>query len=193
MSKNHLTDDQVKAILQVLEDTIKGGPWDTSNFLKVIGKTLQDYHNELTKLYNESNELKAKSNQLLGRETNPNQQEVFISLYTSDGSNIQAWERIILNLPRQMISRPIYANEEDVKNLIKSKENKLNEGYIAIFVDKNSILNLPPDKMPQDRFGKQLLTLRDRSLDLNNIHYFVHLSGTYRYQRGRLLMSNVER
>ncbi|MGQ3888111.1 Dot/Icm secretion system protein IcmQ [Legionella sp. CNM-1927-20] len=191
MSKNHLTDDQVKAILKILDDAISQGPWEATNLLKVIGKTLENFRSELLEEVSRIEETKKQN--ILGRAPSPNQQEVFISLYTTDGSNIQAWERIILNLPRQMISRPIYANEEDVKNLIKSKENKLNEGYIAIFVDKNSILNLPPDKMPRDRFGKQLLTLRDRSLDLNNIDYFVHLSGTYRYQRGRLIMANLER
>ncbi|STX50627.1 IcmQ protein [Legionella busanensis] len=193
MSKYHLNEKQIKAILKILADASNRGPWEASNFLKVIGKTFQDFHDQLAAQLEKINKATAGSNTLFGRAVNPNQQEVFISLYTMDGSNIQAWERIILNLPKQMISRPIYANEEDVKSLIKSKENKLNEGYIAIFVDKNSILTLPPDKMPRDRFGKQLLTLRDRSLDLNNIHYFVHLSGTYRYQRGRLLMTSVER
>ncbi|WP_419420330.1 Dot/Icm secretion system protein IcmQ [Legionella sp. D16C41] len=192
MSKNHLTDDQIKAILQILEDAIKGGPWDASNFLKVIGKTLQDYHNELTRLYNESKAIKDQSGYGAGRALNENQQEVFISLYTSDGGNIQAWERILFNLPKQIISRPIYAQEEDVKNLIKSKENKINEAYVSIWVDKDTILNLPPDKAPRDRFGKSLLTLKDRSIDLNNIDYFAHLSGTYRYQRGRLIMANIE-
>ena len=44
------------------------------------------------------------------------QQEIFVSLYSSEGSNIQSWKHVAAEFPRHMISRPIYANEEDISN-----------------------------------------------------------------------------
>ena len=189
MNNNDLTEQQIKAILKLLENAINQGPWEGSNFLKVIGKSLHDFHSKLATHLDSAEQLKNKPSHVGSKSPNQNQQEVFISLYTTEGNNIQAWERILINLPRHMISRPIYENEEDVKNLVKSKENKLNEAYVSIFVDKSYILSVPPDRAPRDKFGKVLLTLRDKSLDLNHVNYFVHLSGTYHYIRGRLIMA----
>lgn len=114
------------------------------------------------------------------------QQEVYVSLYSSDGTNLQSWERIIANLPRQMISRPIYSDEEQVRALIKSKENKVNEGYVAIYINKTDIIPLSQDKTLYDRLGSPLLTLKDRSLNTENITRFIHTSGQYTYYKGRL-------
>ena len=86
-----------------------------------------------------------------------------------------------------MISRPIYADEEDVKAVLKTKENKQNEAYVAIYINQSDILPLPPDKASVDKLGKVLLSLKDKTLNLDNISRFVHLSGVYRYANGRLI------
>ncbi|WP_058533113.1 Dot/Icm secretion system protein IcmQ [Legionella saoudiensis] len=187
--KEILSDQQNEAILQALDEAINNGPWDESNFLRAIGKNLNDIRE------NFANQLGTRTKAQIQAETQlanrmalrSGQQEVFVSLYSADGSNIQSWERIVANLPRQMISRPIYAAEEHVKEIIKTKENKINEAYLGIFINQNSVIPLPPDKALTDKLGNQLLTLKDRTLDLDNISRFVHVSGVYHYSRGRLL------
>lgn len=186
--KDRLSDEQNEAILKALEEAIAQGPWDQSNFLKVIGKNLNEIRDEFL------NQLGASSHAQLKAETHlanrmalrSGQQEVFISLYSSDGGNIQSWERIVSNLPRQMISRPIYADEEDIKALLKTKENKLNEAYVAIYINQSDILALAADKAPVDKLGKTLLTLKNKTLTLENISRFVHHSGVYKYAQSRL-------
>jgi intracellular multiplication protein IcmQ len=103
---------------------------------------------------------------------------------------MQSWERILMNLPKQMISRPIYADEMDLQSLIRTKENKTNEAYVCMHVNQSDILPLPKDKVPIDKLGKSLLTLKDKSLRLDSIRYFVHQSGSYQYSRGRLIKSS---
>ena len=98
----------------------------------------------------------------------------------------EKWERIVNNLPKQIISRPIYADEENANQLIRSKENKLNEAYVAIYINQSDIIPMG-DKTPTDRLGKPLLTLKDKSLSLNNINRFVHVSGVYQYLAGKLI------
>ena len=50
--KNELTDQQIAAILKVLDEAIEQGPWDASNFLKVIGKNLREARDQFS---NQSN------------------------------------------------------------------------------------------------------------------------------------------
>ncbi|KTD67786.1 IcmQ protein [Legionella steelei] len=189
MANENFTKEHNDAILKALDYAIQNGPWDKSNFLRSIGNRLIGIRDNFSKKINMRSQSQIQSDTNLANRLalRGNQQEVFISLYTSDGSNIQSWERIIINLPRQMISRPIYGSEEQVQELIKSKENKQNEAYVGIYINNTDMIHLAPDKILHDRLGSPLLTLKDRSLDLENITRFVHISGVYKYSRGRLI------
>lgn len=189
MEKNTFTKEHNDAILKALDYAIQNGPWDKSNFLRSIGNRLIGIRDNFAKKINERSQEQIRADAHLANRLalRSGQQEVFVSLYSSDGSNLQSWERIIANLPRQMISRPIYANEEQVQALIKSKENKQNEGYVAIYINETDIIHLSADKTLMDKLGSPLLTLKDRALNVDNITRFVHLSGHYKYSRGRLI------
>lgn len=190
--KDQLSDEQNEAVLKALNDAIEKGPWDQSNFLKVIGKNLIEIRDDfLSQLGSLSKaQLKAESHLANRIALRRGQQEIYISLYSSDGNNIQSWERIVANLPRQLVSRPIYADEEDVKAALKIKENKQNEAYLAIYVNQSDILTLAPDKTAVDKLGKMLLNLKDKVLNLDNISKFVHQSGVYRFEQNRLIKSS---
>ncbi len=187
--KDDLTEQQTATIMKALDEAIEHGPWSESNFLRVIGKNLREirdaFANQLLVPGQEKSKMAAHlANRIALRS---GQQEIFVALYSSDGNNIQSWERILTNLPKQMISRPIYASEEDIKNIIKTKENKNNEAYVAMYISQSDILPMAEDKIPLDKLGKQLLTLKDKSLSLDNISCFVHISGDYQYDQGRLI------
>lgn len=191
--KNELTKQQIDAILKAFDKAITTGPWDKSNFLRVIGKNLKELRDNFANQLGSNQDLAKSTREALPAKRNlqeTGQQEIFIALYSSEGSNLQSWERILANLPRQIVSRPIYDNEEGVKALIKSKENKVNEAYVAAYIAQADILSIPQDKRPLDRFGKPLMSLKDRSLSLDNIIRFVHISGNYQYTKGRLIKTN---
>ncbi|AWN75385.1 TPA: Dot/Icm secretion system protein IcmQ [Legionella anisa] len=189
MKEDNYAEEHNEAILKALDYAIQNGPWDKSNFLRSIGNRLIGIRDNFVKRISARSDAQIRADAHLANRLalRSGQQEVFVSLYSSDGSNLQSWERIIINLPRQMISRPIYANEEQVQALIKSKENKLNEGYVAIYINQTDIINLSADKTLSDKLGSPLLTLKDRALNVENITRFVHLSGVYKYSRGRLI------
>jgi intracellular multiplication protein IcmQ len=188
MEKDLLSNEQITAILDALDEALRNGPWEKSNFLRVMGKNLQELRDNFAKKANAPSSAQIKSDSLLAHRQSlrESQQEVFVSVYCADGTNIQSWEKIVMNLPRQMISRPIYADETQVKDLIKSKVHKENEAYVGIFVNKTDILHLSADKTLVDKLGSSLLALKDKSLDLENITRFVHMTGVYNYSRGRL-------
>lgn len=185
--KDNLSKAQTNAVLQALDDAIAKGPWDESNFLRVIGKNLQEIRERLASEV-AKNTLTVGSNRLDSRNRRQQGfQEVYIALYSSEGNQLQSWERILANLQRQMISRPIYSDEENVRSLIKTKENKLNEAYVAIDINPADILVMNSDKIMYDKLGKPLLNLKDRSLNLDHVNRFVHMSNTYTYVKGRLV------
>ncbi|ASQ45258.1 Dot/Icm secretion system protein IcmQ [Legionella clemsonensis] len=191
--KDKLTPEQAYVILKALDDAIAEGPWEESNFLRVIGKNLREIRQNFADRIGSTTELpqsNVAANRGEGAVLQSGQQEIFVGLYSTEGNSVQAWERILANLPRQIISRPIYTNEQDVKNFIKSKENRINEAYVVAYVNESDVLQMAPDKAPVDRFGRPLLTLKDRSLNLDNIVRFVHLSGVYRYVKGRLIKNS---
>ena len=184
-----LSDAQNEVILKALNDAIEKGPWEQTNFLKVLGKNLVEIRDNFLNQLGANNQAQLKiESQLANRiALRSGQQEIYISLYSADGANLQSWEKIVTNLPKQMISRPIYADEEDVKAVIKTKENKKNEAYVAIYINQTDILALSSERSSIDKLGKPLLNIKDKTLNLDNLSRFIHSSGVYRYANGRLI------
>lgn len=189
MEKNKLSEKQVHTILTSLRELLERGPWNKSAFLRVIGKKLQKTYDDFAVRAGraEQAELHQSTQHNTKQELLETQQEVFIALYSSDGANIQSWEKILTNLPRQSISRAVYAKEDAIKHVFKERRNQLNEAYVVMFVTRDAILPTPMDKTPKDRFGTELLTLKDKALVLDNVIRFVHATGVYTYKKGRLI------
>ena len=192
--KDQLSEQQAEAILQALDDAIEKGPWEESAFLKVIGKNLREIRDKFAMQLNLPAQQEVETATHLANQAalRSDQQEIFIALYSTNGGNMLTWERIIANLPKQMISRPIYANEKDVKDIIKTKVNKTNEAYVSMYVNQTDILFTEAEKTPKDKLGKALLSLKNKSLILDNVNRFVHESGVYKLTHARLVKNVVQ-
>ena len=81
----------------------------------------------------------------------------------------------------------MYGEEEAINKVFKARGNPLNEAYVVMHVAREAILTTPMDKTPKDRFGTELLTLKNKALALENMIRFVHATGVYRYKKGRLI------
>lgn len=192
--ENDPLEEIVKKALNSVDETIKNGPWNESNFLRMIGKGLGKIRDDIAGLLSDS----APNMQVASNLTNRvaarvGQVELFIGLYCSDGFNVFSWERIVVNLPDQMVSRPVYAHEEDIKEMIRGKSNKINEAYISAFVDTDAIIHLPPEKTLYDKLNKPMVSLKDGAVRLDNLHRFVHLTGIYDFGSGRLVKQTASK
>lgn len=189
MKKNKLSDKQTHAILTSLRELLERGPWANSAFLRVLGKKIQKIHDDFSARVESarqgSSHQSAQHN--LKQEPSETQKEVFVALYSSDGANLESWEKILINLPRQTISRPVYGEEEAIQKILKDKKTPVNDAYVVIYIDQASLLITTPDKTPKDRFGTELLTLKNKALSLDQMLRFVHTSGVYTYKKGRLI------
>ncbi len=180
---------KAEKLLKALDEAIANGSWDETNFILIIGKKLRVMRDTLAAQLKHLDEEPTGSASFLARQMamQSTLKQVFVGLYSLEGVSLLAWERIIANLRRQMVSRPVYENETDIQAMIKTKEKKINEAYVSIYVDPNSILDLGNEKMPIDKLGKPMLVLKDNAINLDNIDYFMHLTGKYRYIRGKLI------
>lgn len=180
---------KAKQTLQALDESLAAKSWNESSLIIMIHKKLSLMRADLAAKIAKFEEGETESPEYLAHRAHlsTSHKLVYISLYSLEGINIGSWEKIIANLQRQIVSRPVYANEKDVQNIIKTKEKKINEAYVSFYVDKLDILDLHADKVPLDKLGKPMLVLKDNAINLENIESFFHVSGKYRYSRGRLV------
>lgn len=181
--KTSLSPEQVKNIQDAIKKMLSSEAWDKAVVLRVIRQQLQVLSDKFDKAALEA----FAPDELAAVVTHEEKQLVFISVYASEGKNLEAWQRLIMNLPRQYISRPIYAREEDAQYAARNKGIAMNEGYVAIWVDKSNIMPSSNQLFDlKDKFQHALITLKDRAIDLNNIEFFWVNSIQYTFQNGRL-------
>ena len=150
-----------KEFLSALDKSIASGSWDETTFVLIIGKKLKEMREKLAEdIKNAEDETDLSSDFLYKNLAMQNSlREVYIALYSLEGSRLQSWEQIIINLRKQMVSRPVYATEEEAVAIIKTKEKKINEAYVSVFVKEEDVLHMPADKAPVDKLGQNMLVL----------------------------------
>ncbi len=185
-----LSKDQTDGVLAALDKALAQGPWSASTFLSLIGKKLQTIRDDFARLHDISDvnvETTSPHSIKQRLDSRARMKKIYIALYAFDGSNLQSWERIISNLPSQVISRPVYENEEDVILAIRNKGNPVNEAYVSIYIEPSDILDQVAEKVAVDKSGKPLLALKGKAITLENFDAFVHTSGSYQFIKGRLI------
>lgn len=189
-----------RELLKALDNTIEKGPWDKSIFLGTIGKKLKEirfnFKNRLRFLDPSFEEVDAEEIPKIAApivETaipsllpGADQIEAFVSLYNVDGGNLQKWEKLLQTLDKQIVTRPVYGSEQEIRGVLRAKTVRKNDAYAAFFVNKSDIIQPRDGKSPTDRLGNVLLILKDAALKLENITRFCHESGIYTFRSNTL-------
>lgn len=177
-------------IIKSLENIIQNGRWEGSLFLKNILKRLQKYRESI-----EIQEELETSEAISETSTIPEQKEgyerIYIELYQAACENLSNWAKTIKDLSRHYVSRPIYKNEQDVQELIRSKRSRT-DAYVTVWVKKKDIVILPPQLRTKDRLGHELIKVKENSIELENIIEFVHDKISYLYSDGQLIVKEVK-
>lgn len=179
-----LTIEEVQKVQEIMNQLLTEKDWEQASYLKILRQELEKIYSTFNTLanqvYSQVNEETEARAQFLNFDKS-NFQLVYISIYSSEGENLDAWQRILFNLPKQFITRAIYENEYDVQDAIKQAPVFVNAAYVAVWVDKNAILSTEGFPPQLDKIGHQLLNLRDRSVQLNKIDYFWNNMSKYRW------------
>jgi hypothetical protein len=97
---------------------------------------------------------------------------VYVYLYNAQGILIQTWKNMLIPklFYEYSINRPIYGKKDEIEQLVRTKVNKVQHGYLAVVVKKNSII--PTDV--KDAFGGQIIKVKEGSLHLDRLVAFTH-------------------
>lgn len=169
--------------LEYLHGCVQEWPKGSSLFLDLVGEKLRLME---TQLIDEITPQLPKSDAETKRQDAEasKQNEVYVALYQFDGHNLDKWAQILNTISFQGVSRPIYAKEEEVCSMIRGKEKREKEAYAVVKVPDGTII---PGTTSQDKQGYPLLHLKQGTLQSKLIFKFVHVSGQYLWQNGKLI------
>lgn len=181
-------------LINILNDLLSTGDWQASLFLRTAQKKIESIYQQavaLSEEFDRENTRSASDEHAV--RTRQGYIKIYVSLYQSDPHNLVKWENTLRSIKEYSINRPIYRFEEHIQEMIRAKHGSSNEGYVVIYVEPTDIIPAYAGKIIQDRFGHELLTLRDNSLQPKNIIEFVHQGRRYFYKESKLLLKSETR
>lgn len=167
-------------LLEALNEVMEKGQWHSSLFLRNILKQLQELHMQVTHEFTEVDEEEreeAITNNLQQRqalaEEREGYQRAYITLYQAYSDQLDRWFTAIKMLDKYSASRAAYHSVQDVENMIRQKQSKC-DAYVIVWVKETDILPVGEAGVLKDRWGYELMTLKEGSFSLKNVIEFVH-------------------
>lgn len=176
-------------ILAALDKAIDTGHWEGGLLFDMAGKDLRRLRETLGEQFQLTVLTAEKSSGASAEVTvAAGEVSVYVALYLANGDKLPEWERVLGLLSTKSIGRPIYQNENDVRAFIASRPMRTKDAYVVVHVKEGDIIK-PRDRdyYNKDRTGRPLLLVKEEAIKINNIVKFVHNTGTYHYDNGRLV------
>lgn len=173
-----------RRLVVLLDELLEKDYWQDSLFLQAAEQEIRSLRSkivadfQLVALLGESQSAK--------QPVSANSLQIYVALYQSDGSNFTKWAQMLSAIGALSISRPIYRYERDIKSCMRGMEKKPNHAYAVISVKSEDVLS-DAGNPPKDRHGHELLMIKDKGIQANNIISFVHLTGRYTFENGTLI------
>ena len=174
-------------LIELADRVLKSGNWDDSLFLNNTVKPLKALREQVQQTIDfiqYGNQQASNDDLVLDDETTT----VFISLFQSQGDDLQRWEMQLRSLPRYILGRPIYATEQSVEKLIRLKVVKTPEAYAKVAVEKSLMQADGLSLKRTDRHGSELVNLMPGAVRTQNILEFVHQGKRYYWRDGTLVL-----
>lgn len=188
MTNDKLTKEQIEEIANALDRVVEDLPWGQSVFLSALGKKFEkirdEFKQDVANIISDPQKLEIEKKDRFA--INSKQTEVYVGMYNAQGTDLSQWAKVISNLVSQCVSRPMYSTQAAVKEMVRSKANLMNEGYVLLHVNKTDLMDINPDRIPKDKLGNKLLLLKERVITQERIKKFYHHTGEYEYKQGIL-------
>jgi intracellular multiplication protein IcmQ len=162
-----------------------------------IGVHYNVIHTQLEALLNQLNEKvqekkATEESKEIALKIEADRSTVYVYLFNAQGSILKTWQKLLLPgaLVEHSVNRPIYAEKEQIENVMRAKPNQTKLAYLEIMVNKDDILQLATGNAMKDQHGYPLLRLRQGALKVENIKNFVHNGKTYQIFDGSLVASD---
>lgn len=190
IEKGHHSDaDKIQllqAIIETVDRVLAAGDWESSLFLKNTAKPLKAIKAEAeTELADRQGRTTQKHIKIAP--LSEDEQEVYVSLFQSDGYNKGKWAVQLRALSRYVVGRPIYQHEADIQKRIRLRAASENEAYVIVAVKKKDVLSDPfQTNVLKDQYDHPLVQLKETAVQNGRIISFVHNKVRYHFVDGRL-------
>lgn len=177
-------------LLTSIDKAIQEGRWDSGLFYKnVLKRLLKMREYVIDQLPDENETAVDVSSQDIMLQHKEGYELVYVAIYQAEGNKLDRWLSVIRTLNERCMSRPVYPDEAQVQETMRSKRSR-NHAYVVVWIKKTDIISSPNGNIFKDQLGHELVTLKDNSLKLNNIIEFVHDGRRYLFKEDRLLLRN---
>lgn len=173
-------------IIKAVDEILAAGDWESSLFLRNKAKGLQAIRDQAQKFTQQLNSYPNDQSHLASSQlTIPaGKTLVYVLLFQLNGHNLSEWESLLKVLPTYIQGRPIYQQQEEIEQNLRSRGQNIAEGYAAIMVPEKAV---KVTKM-LDRFGQPLVTVDEGSFKSEDVVRFVHAGQSYRFKEGHLVL-----
>lgn len=179
-----------RELLAILNELLGAGDWESSLFLKVASKRVKALRDEAQVLLDQA--MTQQDAQGASDALREGYEKVFVSLYQADGNDMKKWHNTLKGLALNNVGRPVYQNEDHVQASIRARGNQTCEGYAVVQIKTSDLMKMPDGRVPKDRYGNELLTVRENAMSLENIKEFVHANGqSYDFREGKLIPKSL--
>lgn len=176
-----------KEVIKAIDKVLSAGDWNDSLFLRNTVKPLRELREEAALILAQATRAVDQHPDQVTQQVAEDSVQVFISMFQSDGHNLQKWAMQLRSITKYLIGRPVYANEADVQKVIRMKLQQASEAYIVVAIKKAAIRQDPFEPERFDRYGNKLLMLTPGAVEVSNILRFVHYGKVYRFIDGHLV------
>ena len=140
--------------------TLSDGTWEETFLLKNMKKKLSELREEARQLQQQYREEAMAKSIGAGNASMDTLQTVYVSVFQQDFADLRKWERNAKNIYRYSITRPVYKEEDHVKEMIRGRPDPNKEGYVAVMVKKEDIVKGFAGKATADKSGYELLNIK---------------------------------
>lgn len=175
-------------LIKIFKDLLSKGDWQASLFLRTAYKKIDGLCQRAEELLDEINHVPKSTQEHINKEKE-GYIRVYVSVYQADYNNLNKWQNTLLGIAEYSVSRPVYREQAYIEEIIRSRQT-FNEAYVIVFIKETDIIPSYSGKALVDKFGHELLTVKEGAILPENIYEFVHLEKHYSFRNGRLSLKS---
>lgn len=103
---------------------------------------------------------------------------IYVYLFNAHGLDLRSWMKMLTPkiFYEHSVNRPVYLDKSFVEAFIRSKQNKLQHGYLTVGVSDKDIIQRESGK---DSLGHQLAKIKEGTLSFTRLVSFTHNEHVY--------------
>ncbi len=185
-----LCEKMAREIIDMITRLEQAGAWDDSPFLQNLIKPYRQMREELTQLLQQS----ALDSEVTDKPVvaKAGYRLIYVSLYQSQGRDLEKWLRMLKTLFAYTLSRPVYTQEAPIQEIMRAKVGQSTYAYAIGQVKEEDVLSTAEGERRKDQFGNELLVLAKDAVCFENLIEFVHLKKRYNITKKVLKLKEIE-